>query len=208
MGRGTAIPCRETTCCPSATIWNKKNVPILWREMDPVMNQLWYLTGVMHFQLTAQLKVTQKAHLICFQNKANHLSRGQLGQGQPAWTPQTMGSRITVMYPSYWGKSHDQLRTSSQEGTKILCCSKVTSFLVSSIIVLAPLSAFTSCHACTSSSLGIQCKDILIKPPHICPTQMILDIDGDAIYVKSMVDFRMGEWIKNILSESSCHTRE
>ena len=63
--------------------------------------------------------------------------------------------------------------------------------------------SFTSCHACTTFSWGIQCEDTLFKPPQICPTQTIPGIDDDTTDVDSVVDFRMGEVDQRIFGLSA-----
>ena len=206
-GEGHSHTLIETTCCPSAASWSRENVQILCGgKMDPVMSKLWYPIRVVHCQSTAQPKVNQKAYLIHYQNCMNCLT--QRWPGCLAQTLQTMGSRMTVMYPFYQGKAQDWLRTSSHGDSTILHCSKITSFPVPLIFGLASASAFTSFHVCTSSSLGIQCKITLCEPWQICPTQISPDIDGDTIHVDSMVDFSMGVDLKIFGLSAVTPTRE
>ena len=131
---------------------------------------------------------------MCCQNRTNHMTQRWLGQ--PLWIPQTLASRMTPMHPFYWGKAQKPLGTNSPGSTIILHCSGITSFLVTLIFVLASASSFTSCHTCTMSYWGIQCKDTLFKPPQICLTQTIPDINGNTIHVNCMVGFWIGEWTK------------
>ena len=204
MGKGAAIPYMETTCCPSAAIWMKKNGQIMWGGIDLVMGYLWYPTGVMCCHSTAWPGVNQKAHLICCQNRMNWSFWRWLGQ--PAQIPWTKGSRMTVVCPFDWGKAQDQLRTNSQGGTNILCWSKITSLQVPSIFVLASMSVFTSCHVCTSSSLGIECKDTLFEPLHICPTPWHWWGHNSCWLCDGVLNG--GSGLKHIWFEYSCSTRE
>ena len=73
-GDTTAIPYTEITCCPLAIMWNRKNVKIMWRELDLVVNSLQYHMWRMHCLLTTQPRVDQKAHLIHHQSSTNHLT--------------------------------------------------------------------------------------------------------------------------------------
>ena len=78
--------------------------------------------------LTSWWKVNQKACLICHQNRAYCLFQRWLGW--PAQITWIKGSQMTVMHPFYWGEAQSQWRNNSWEGTRILHCSKVTSFQV------------------------------------------------------------------------------
>ena len=163
-GEGTAVPCTEITCCPSTTIWNRRKVKTLWREMDPVMNKLQYHTRMMHCQLTTQPKGNWKVCLVHHQNRTNCLTQGQLGR--PAWIQQMEGSKLTMIHLFHQGKAGEQWGqwgTNPNGVTRILHYSKMTSLQVSSIFELAYASAFTSTHACTWSLWGIQCEPLYLN---------------------------------------------
>ena len=86
-------------------------------------------------------------------------------------------------------------------------CSRVTSFQVYSIFVLASVSTFTSSHVYTSS-LRTKCKNTLFEQPHIFQTQLIPDIDGNTIHVNCMLGFWIKGVLKDIWTECSSSTRE
>ena len=158
---GTAITWTEITCFPSTTIWNRRKVKILWGEMDPVKNQLQYHMRMMHSQLTAQPKVDQKACPNHHHNSVNHFTQGWLGQ--QAWISQMEGSKLTRMHLFYQGEAQEKWGTNPHRGIGILHYSRITSFPVHSIFGLAYASAFTSSHACTWPSWGIQYENTLLK---------------------------------------------
>ena len=100
------------------------------------------------------------------------------------------------------------IRNQHHGGIRILHYSKMTSFPVPSIFGLAYASAFTSSHACTWPSWGIQSENTLFEPLQICPTHMMPGIDGDTIHVDSVVDFWMGRVDQRIFGLSTAASLE
>ena len=155
MGKGTAIPYTETTCCPSASIWNKENIKVQLGEMDTVVHWLQYHMRVMCCQLTGQLRVNWRVFLIHLQNSTKHSTWGLLGQ------------TVLKALNRQWHTSSTKAKLKSDEEPTTI--SGWTFSLVPSIVGFAYASAFTLSHTCTSSWYGIPCKDFLFEPQQICP---------------------------------------